>query len=119
MFKAINGWTKKKILKVLEARRYNCAAESEVTGACMYTTSNGNRCAVGMFIPKRHEGGSLQGPVSELLELYPDLTKHMPLPLDGLTQLQSVHDGESYAQTGERGRNAKKAMIDWVKKNVK
>jgi hypothetical protein len=112
MYKAINGWTKAKILKVLKARRYNCAAASGQS--CFYLTKNGNRCAVGLFIPKGHEGTSLKWYVKDLLQAYPDLEGHMPLETVAMRDLQGIHDGCA----GEENLNAKQAMINWVKDNV-
>ena len=114
MFKTINGWTKNKILKVLKARRYNAAAVNE-EGTCAYTTSNGNRCAVGMFIPKGHKGSSVAGNVTDLLEAHPDLKDRLPLSPKALSALQRVHDDLS---PSNGGGNAKEAMIEWVQKNV-
>lgn len=118
MFKAINGWTKKKILKVLEARRYNAPAVNPADGTCKYLTRNGNRCAVGLFIPKGHEGAKLIGDVTVLLEAHSDLEDKMPLSIDGLKKLQTIHDYCSEQYNGIKNINAKEAMINWVKKNV-
>jgi len=112
MYKAINGWTKAKILKVMQARRYNCAATTKYD-KCAYATSNGNRCAVGLFIPKGHKGISVEDDVYGLLNEWPDLKIKMPLELLALKELQQVHDNMFNRD------NAKQAMIDWVKKNVK
>lgn len=116
MFTAINGWTKAKILKVIRARRYNAPAVSE--GTCAYLTKNGNRCAVGLFIPKGHEGSSLFGDVTELLGYHPDLESKMPLTTTALKRLQRVHDDCSVENNGTKNLNAKEAMIAWVKANV-
>ena len=119
MFKAINGWTKKKILKVLEARRYNCTSMHS-DGGCAYVSPNGNRCAVGMFIPKGHEAGSCRVVVFSLLHEFRDLEKQMPLCTDAMGVFQNVHDNCSEDLSDKKGGlNAKEAMIEWVKKNVK
>jgi len=116
MFKAINGWTKAKMLKVIKARRYNAAA---VIGEfCAYTTPNGNRCAVGLFIPKGHGGSSICGGVYDLFRAHPELKEVMPLGVSALTKLQKVHDHCSVHINGVEDRNAKEAMIEWVQKNV-
>lgn len=113
MFKAINGWTKKKILKVLQDRKFARAAYNEAQKVCEYRTKDGNRCAVGLFIPNGHEGLSHSGAVGGLLDAFPDLRKKLPLGEKGLDFLQDVHD------TIENRTNAKRAMIEWVTKNVK
>lgn len=116
MFKAINGWTKSKILKVLRARRYNVPATDVGTSMCLYLTPNGNKCAVGMFIPSGHKGANVRGSIGELLREFPDLKKYMPLTFNGLSDLQGVHDG--CAMPESETKNAKQAMIDWVEENV-
>lgn len=116
MYKTINGWTKSQLLKVIKARRYNAPAVG-YAGICEYSTANGNRCAIGMFIPSGHHGLKLRGTVTELLGEYPDLKDIMPLPRRALVKFQGIHDSCSkpHAET----KNAKQAMIQWVKANVK
>jgi len=111
-YKPINGWTKNKILQVFRKRRYNCAAV-DMAGCCVYLTENGNKCAVGMFIPPGHAGQEYEGPVDGLLEKFPDLKEKMPLTNVGMTKLQNVHDDQNSR------KNAKQKMIEWVKKYVK
>lgn len=112
MFKCINGWTKAKMLKVIKARKYAKAAYNEDYEHCEYRTRDGNKCAVGLFIPSKHEGFSFRGVASELLDYYPELKNFMPLKTQELEALQAEHDDE-YNRA-----NAKQAMINWVKKNV-
>ena len=88
------------------------------SGSCAYITKNGNRCAVGLFIPKGHEGGSYEGNVCNLLTEHPDLEKVMPLTARALNDLQRVHDQCSRIVNGDKDRNAKQEMLEWVKKNV-
>src|SRR5476651_1935246 len=116
MFKAINGWTKAKILKVMRNRRYNAAAVNE-EGTCKFLTNNGNRCAVGLFIPKGHEGLRACGGVVDLLSKFEDLVEVMPLKLTALQKLQMSHDDCAGKKKGKEA-NAKQAMINWVKKHV-
>jgi hypothetical protein len=108
MQKCINGWTKKKMLKAIKARRFQ-KASVDSNGRCVYLNRRGNRCAVGLFIPVGHEGEHCLGYVGDLLTEYPDLKEKMPLAYMG--DLQRVHDGSAL--------NAKTNMIEWVIKNVK
>lgn len=111
MYQPINGFTKAKILEVLKARPLEGPAiRDEYSYTCAYKGKDGNRCAVGMFIPDGHDGESYEGSVGSLLERYPDLMPLMPLQYEGLKGIQLVHDQEQ--------GNAKAAMIDWVEKNV-
>lgn len=116
MYPCINGWTKKKMLNVLKKRRYNVPAVDKESETCVYLTGNGNKCAVGMFIPSGHEAQHLEGTVRALFDAYPDLFYKMPLNFEGMGMLQFIHD--STYENGKLG-NAKRAMIDWVEANVK
>lgn len=125
MYKPINGFTKAKILEVLKARPLNGPAMGHEGIGCTYLAANGNKCAVGMFIPDGHRGQEYEGFVTGLLGLYPDLKSVMPLVVEGLATLQMCHDQETgvldtYGReyTPQFKGNAKAAMIDWVEKNV-
>lgn len=112
MFQPINGFTKAKILEVLKGRKHDGPSVNE-NRTCLYKSPlDGNRCAVGMFLPEGHDGESYIGPVSLLLHDHPDLSDKMPLILIGLEKLQAAHDNLV------NGGNVKAAMIDWVEKNV-
>jgi len=117
MYTAINGWTKKKMLAVIKKRRYNAPAIKN--GACVYLSSNGNKCAVGLFIPDGHHGQRVEGPSDVLFSLYPELKKVMPLDVVGMDSLQSIHDNTFEQYSGEAVGNAKQAMLDWVNEYVK
>lgn len=112
MYKPINGWTRAKILRVLKNRKFDEASRCESSGACVYRAENGNRCAIGMFIPNNHKGLGFEGLASELLETFPSLAKRMPLSVKALDKFQESHDSPM------NRKNAKQAMISWVKKNV-
>lgn len=112
MFKCINGWTKKKMLAVIKKRLYEAAAFDADEGSCIYRTRNGNKCAIGLFIPKNHDGFKVDDAVSSLLDKYPDLRGELPLNEDGLKIFQSVHDAPM------NRAKAKTAMIEWVKDHV-
>lgn len=124
MYKPINGWTKKKILEVIEARRYKVAATKSVDNRtfCAYLTSNGNKCAVGLFIPTGHIAQKATNAVKRMLHENKDLKKLMPFELEVLELFQCVHDVESssvFERTKQKfGGNAKLAMLTWVKENV-
>lgn len=113
MYKCINGWTKSKMLKVVKARRYNCrSTEHDI---CAYLSSNGNKCALGLFIPNRHLGLQTSGNYHDLIRKCPDLLDKMPLTKSGMIKLQIVHD---LCDESPYKGNAKAAMIDWIEKNV-
>lgn len=109
MSKPINGFTKQKILEVLQARKFPGRAISDERGDCAYKTEDGNKCGVGMFIPDGHKAESYHGSYLEVIAYYPDLLAFMPLDHVGMGELQFAHDSSP---------NAKKAMLDWVNENV-
>ena len=119
MYSCINGWTKKKMLAVIRARKSTKPAYDSCGAVCMYLTPDGNKCGVGLFIPDGHEGPSFVGDSSDLLIVYPYLADYMPLNKNGLRKFQRSHDRESEPKNKKFKGNAKSAMIDWVKKNVK
>lgn len=107
--KPINGWTKERILEVIKARPFE---ERAMIGSyCTYLASNGNKCAVGLFIPDGHLGQHSKYSVDTLLNNFPDLVQVMPLTLYPLMLLQNVHDLAVI--------NAKTAMLDWVEKECR
>lgn len=69
---------------------------------CLYLSKNGNKCAVGAWIPDGHPAQTLSGNVESLLDAHPDLfEENGPLFIKGLTTpetvivwqfLQKIHD---------------------------
>lgn len=121
MYTPINGWTKERIIKQIQTKMldHRATGSSETLhsfGICKYKAADGNRCAVGIFIPKDHEAEEIEESVEGLLELYPDLTPLMPLELDALSALQAVHD-EAYNHFADKG-DPRPALIKWVEDNV-
>ena len=112
MIKCINGWTKAKILAVIEARPFEEQAYDEDMERCLYLTNKGNKCAVGLFIPDGHMAQHSGMGADALIDSYPDLRQLMPLHSFDMGELQFIHD-----KIGNRYR-AKTAMIEWVKENV-
>jgi hypothetical protein len=79
---------------------------------CVYLADDGNRCSIGVFIPDGHAGEKSKGMVQELLHFYPDLNALMPLDIDGLVQLQFVHDKIN------GGLDRRPALKAWINENV-
>ena len=94
MFTTRNGWTVARMKEAIQTR--NLGRPAYGRGArCTYLAPDGNRCAVGVFIPDGH--ASIVGDVAEmdardLLTTFPDLAEHMPIDEDGLMLMQNVHD---------------------------
>lgn len=116
MFKPINGFTKEKIIETLLTRNNGtrCVSNATITwGApkCCYE-SNGNHCAVGCFIPDGHPGMRVPGDAESLIEDHPDLKECMPLELDALLMLQSMHDLTNVDQ------DLHTILVQWINENV-
>lgn len=80
-----------KILEKIEVE-YKGRAVDEY-GECKYKTDDGRKCAIGLFIPERHEGQESESNVLGLLNEYKDLRKHLPSnDIDKLLRFQGLHD---------------------------
>lgn len=90
-FKLNPGWTKEKMLDILLTKNNN--TQSYGTYACKYFMDDGNRCAIGCFIPeeRKDEVNDLGG-ADDLFRSYPNLLDEMPLNHDGMLSLQMEHD---------------------------
>ena len=93
----LNNWTRETVMAQIKkynngTRAYDESVNQMSGNGCVYETSNGNRCAVGCFIPDGHEALEFIGGASQLLDEYPELLNAMPMELDDLARLQSEHD---------------------------
>ena len=94
MYKLANGWTKESVMEQFKKYNNGNMARDYKRGICVYQTDDGNRCAIGAFIPDGHEGLQFEGPVNQLLMRYSDLKSYIPFDdLDALEVFQQVHDG--------------------------
>lgn len=110
MHTPINGWTKSKMIETIKAR--NIGKQSRDKVSCLYRGPEGNRCAVGCFIPDElYYTGMEHRSVDTLLRTEPGLLPHMPLPTDAMLRLQVIHDSERWA-------DPRPALIDWIKQHV-
>lgn len=119
MYKAINGWTKRKIIAVInkgfKGKSFKSSRYSAET--CLYRGYNGKKCAVGLFIPDNmydRDNESLL--VNQLLADQPELKKLMPFKTVTLRRFQEVHDDMDKKLDV---KTQKETLIQWVKKNVK
>lgn len=92
MIKLINGWTKETVMA--QVKKYNNGKQSldDRSEGCVYLGINGNRCAVGCFIPDGHPALQSDKGSSEIISEYPELEKLMPFELGDLRKFQYVHD---------------------------
>lgn len=111
-YKLRNGHTKASMIATL--LKYNNGTRALAGTTCLFEARNGNRCAVGCFIPDNHRGLKYEEGAKGLLEAYPDLKSHMPLSSSALLKLQRVHDTEDGSTKSLRER-----MIEWVEKSTR
>lgn len=91
----INGWTKETVIKHITD---NFKGKAMIGGGplgktCVYLTSTGRKCAVGLFIPDGHEAQQYSGTSVLMIEAHPDLADKMPLSKRALYDFQTRHDG--------------------------
>lgn len=120
-YKLQNGFTKKEMIEIIDSYNNGKMSFDDGDGVCVYKDGD-NHCAVGCFIPHKHKGMDFHGGVVHLLERYPGLKDIMPLEIDGLRELQMVHD-HMFLDTDVRLKyrkikNVKKRMITWINDNV-
>jgi hypothetical protein len=83
----------------------------------VYRASDGNKCAIGCFIPDDiyHPEMENQG-LYTLLNKWSGLSFYMPLYADGLDGLQRVHDGLAISQS-TLGLDPRPVCINWIREN--
>lgn len=132
MYKAINGWTKDKILEQLDKRMPDEGAATR-DGNCCYLTDEGKTCAIGAFIPEnlyKKEWDDRKVDVSSIIRESKEVEAVMPFCMNGLIPLQQLHDHWATDLTGTVGgrdyhldlrkgyKSAKEACLDWVERNI-
>jgi len=113
-YKVKNGHTKASMIEAL--LKYNNGERATDAGktTCKYETRDGNRCAVGCFIPEDHIGLSFVGVVRGLVQNYPDLKDSMPLGITAMSKLQRVHD-----DTVGQSKSLRTRLTGWVNDNTR
>lgn len=97
MFKYANGYNLEKTMaKIREGNKGHRAMDTtslENAGRCMYLTPDGNKCAIGCFIPDGHRAQRSPEMVDAILKAYPGLVGLMPLEGElALKAFQRFHD---------------------------
>lgn len=112
-YQTINGFTKDSMKAAIKAgNKGEVAAENNPLRRCSYLTQDGNKCAVGCFIPDGHAGQSSTQGVYELLDTHQDLRAFMPLSDKGLASMQIVHDHHPHYG------DVREVLYSWIDKNV-
>lgn len=95
MYKLANGWTKERVLAQVKKYNNGTRAMKPTGNGCSYRAEDGNRCAIGAFIPDHYDVTAFYfgGTARALIEDYSDLAQYMPFndPL-ALTDFQRAHD---------------------------
>lgn len=111
-YQPINGWTKARIIEAIQTKMLD--HPSTYGNSCEYLAEDGNRCAVGVFIPDKHKGQTYFGFVHDLLQTFPDLKEVVPLDLAALQTLQTIHDMAADVDRSDR----RPKLIAWIEENV-
>lgn len=113
MYRTINGWTKERMKDQIRARNTGKPSIDPGYSFCLYESAGGlNHCAVGCFIPPHHEALQFKGSAGTMLRHHNDLLSVMPLQVDGLLQMQDVHDSMHAL------RDMRDVLCDWIDLNV-
>ena len=110
MYNTQNGWTKERMKQEIQEKMLgHCSVDDE--GDCVYRAPDGNRCAVGVFLPD----AAYRETMETLLvsDFYSDIHMYMPLGLEGMYELQDRHDGLVRNEYDPRP-----ALLAWIDKNV-
>lgn len=115
MYVTKNGWTKAKMIEAINTKMQDHPAVFD-GGGCAYLASDGNRCAVGAFIPDEgfEEALAFKGGVYSLTDKFRDLKSKLPLELTALSILQSIHDEAAEKDQSDR----RPEIIAWIERNV-
>ena len=109
-FKVQNGWTKTSIKRAIV--QGNNGTRATEGNHCAYLTKDGNKCAVGCFIPDGHPAQNSQGRALMLSSEYPEL--RFPLEIFGMRLLQMVHDSHKPTDA----KSVREVMLNWIDQNV-
>lgn len=111
-----NGWTKETMIRAISEgnKGRQSTSDKALDCACAYRGDGNNKCAIGCFIPDELYIADMDdsGNVENLLEEFPDLKEHMPLPTYKLTSLQDIHD------LTPPNKDPRPSLIKWIKENV-
>lgn len=116
MYITINGFTKQKMIDIVNAN-FKGKSYDFKNHMCRYKDyESGRKCAVGLFIPDSAYCEVMEGRSAyTLVSNFPILESHMPLNEKGLDSFQGVHDNFNEFQSEEE---QKSILIDWIKANV-
>lgn len=110
MYQIINNWTKEEMKIAINTKMFSYPSKSD--GMCMYLAPDGNRCAIGVFIPCGHPAEKSEAAVTFVLNGYPELKAIMPLESHALSYLQAIHDSTPM------NKDPRPELLQWIEENV-
>jgi hypothetical protein len=115
VYRTINGWTKERMIAQIQAKvPKNGGYSGNNRSNCAYRTQSGGACAVGAFIPDVAYSPAMENHgVTYIQHYFPHVIKHMPVALEGLREMQKIHDGSTI-----NGRDVVGELIEWIEANV-
>jgi len=115
----VNGWTKAKMKAAIQ--KYNNGTQARYTSvyssACAYQTPDGNRCAIGCFLPDEHPALHYSGRAGNLMSTYSDIN----LPITDVfmaESFQDVHDKDMFRDLDPSSPQLHQALFNWIDNNV-
>lgn len=98
MYKTQNGWTKQSMIEHIKKEFKGKSVKND--GSCLYRGPNGTKCAVGMFLTDEQAkladnneiNGERRTSIRSVSFNHSDFLNCLPLELEGLEALQSIHD---------------------------
>lgn len=123
-YKLAPGWTRERMIQTIQngntGRKSLSEFSKEGMAECAYRGVDGNRCAIGCFIPDWAYSPKMESmTVGQLLDVVPELWEHMPLvSMDGLQGMQFVHDKLPYPTPFSNEQDPRPALEAWILANV-
>lgn len=111
-FKTINGWTKARMIERIQTEMLDHPSFYE--SSCRYRSDDGNKCAVGVFIPDKIYTTRMENRFPTDKCLWDVICDHMPLEALAMFDLQKVHDEKSHIDKSDR----RPALVKWINENV-
>lgn len=116
LYSCVNGFTKEKMKEyVRKGNNGNRSMNAHESGSglyCSYLAPDGNKCAIGCFIPDGHQVQKEFMDVRQVLRTYPDLQEYMPFDdSDILNDFQMIHDNSYPGKVREN-------LFKWIDENV-